>query len=513
MDELKPQKTIVLWPIVFLTIGLITYGISQYMTMERNDIIRNWPTLRCSPLIMMAAFWLKPDNDPRSPGTFASENFNFCTKDMVQNIMKLVMAPSMSAFMKQADITSVMTNIMNSIKTAIKRMYDKFLAFMDPVFKRFNAIAHQVGIVTAKLKSAFSRVNAALLSVVFTGISTIKAIQNSVYFVIKIVLIILAIMVAIIIILFFVLFPFIPILIMPVIIAIIAVGGVVAAEASDDQGAFCFTGDTPVLLADGSTKPIQEIALGDVLANGSLVEGFFTFDGLQTPLFVIEGIRVSGSHLVQSDKGWHSVDEDTRAKALTERALTLYCLNTSNQIIPVQTSKGHSLLFRDWEEISAQDSIGKKGWDRLVSKLLGGVSNNSQESSFCLMDPRIIIPTSAGPKPLSSIQIGDLIELSYNNSTRVQGLVDGLVLGEQTHHWLNGCIEKIYNDSTAYRRLTTLKPSESTVKGRHIITDSGTLIAYVNGQVLRLRDFTEVGMDAIHRTYPFVAKRLLSFGV
>jgi hypothetical protein len=207
------------------------------------------------------------------------------------------------------------------------------------------------------------------------------------------------------------------------------------------------------------------------------------------------------------------VEEDSRALPIEERASLLYCLNTSTQIIPVQTSKGQSLLFRDWEEIDARDTAGKKGWDRLVSKLLGGVSNNSQESAFCLMDPRILIPTTVGPKPLASLQIGDLIELSYNNSTRVLGLVEGLVQGDSTKHWLNGCIEKTYNDSTAYRRITTLNPSESTVKGRHIITESGHFIAYVNGQVLRLRDFTEVGMDAIHRTYPFVAERLLSFGV
>jgi hypothetical protein len=397
----------------------------------------------------------------------------------------------------------------------ITKMYNEFLSFLQPIFKRFNALTYQIGIIMQKLKSSFQKTNASLLSGVFIGIGAMKAIQNTIKFVIKVVLIICAIMLAIIIILFFILFPFIPILIMPVIVAIIAIGGVLGAQAAENQGVFCFTGDTPILLADGSTKPIQEIVLGDALANGSLVEGFFTFDGLQTPLFVIEGIRVSGSHLVQFEKGWHSVDEDSRALPIKERASFLYCLNTSNQIIPVQTSKGPTLLFRDWEEIDARDSIGKKGWNQLVSSLLGGVESPSQESPFCLMDPTILIPTPSGPKPLASLQIGDFIELSYNNPTRVQGLVDGLVNGERTHHWLNGCIEKTYSSTASkkYRRLTTLKPSESTVKGRHIITESGTLIAYVNGQVLRLRDFTEVGIDALHRTYPFVAERLLSFGV
>ena len=508
MDVLKQPPERIVWPIVLLTTGLLFYAISQYVFMERSTIMSNWAENRCAIPVMFGAYWLKPESDPRSDGDFASENFQFCLKEISQNVMKVVMAPFMTSFGKQADITKLFTDILNSIKTVIKKMYDEFLSFLDPFFRKFNAITYQIGIVTQKMRAAFERANASLLSVVFSGISLVKFFNNTIQFAIKVILIILGIMIALIIILFFVLFPFIPIIITPVILAIIGIGGAVGSEASDAQGAFCFEGSTPIKLANGSSKPISQLVLGEELANGSIVEGILKLEGDKTPLYSLEGIQVSGSHLVYSGTRWHSVEQDSRATLSNSRASILYCLNTSNQTIPVLNSKGNTILFRDWEEIDSRDTIGLKGWNKLVAKLLGSLENTRMEETFCLMDPAILIPTTKGPKPVSSIELGDEIELSYNNTTRVIGLVEGLVEGSASDHWLSSCIEKTYNP-TVYRRTTTLKenPHETRI-GRHVITESGVLIAYVNGKVVSLRDFTEVGIDRIHLTYPFVAERL-----
>ena len=513
MDVLKQPPERIVWPVILLTTGLLFYAISQYVLMERSTIMNNWAENRCSIPVMFGAYWLKPDSDTRSEGDFAGENFQFCLKEISQNVMKVVMAPFMASFGKQADITKVFTDILNSIKTVIKKMYDEFLSFLDPFFRKFNAITYQIGIVTQKLKAAFQRANASLLSVVFSGISTIKFFNNTIKFAIKVILIILGIMIAIIIILFFVLLPFIPIFITPVILAIMgAVGVIVSAEQSSEadgaQSAFCFEGTTPIKLADGSSKSISQLVLGEELANGASVEGILKLEGTKTPLYSLEGIYVSGSHLVYSGTKWHSVEQDSRAIPTNTRAPVLYCLNTSNQTIPVLNFKGDTILFRDWEEIDSEDAIGQHGWNRLVAKLLGSLENTRTEETFCLMDPTILIPTPKGSKTLYSIELGDEIELSYNNTTRVIGLVEGLVTGTGGDHWLSSCIEKTYNP-TVYRRITTLKqdPNETRI-GRHVITDSGVLIACVNGRILHLRDFTEVGINRIHLTYPFVAERL-----
>ena len=505
-----------IWPFVLVTIGLLVYASIQYAMMERSTIMNNWPEQRCGVFVMFASYWLKPDSDPRTDSEFAAENFQFCLKEVSQNVMKIVMAPFTAVLGQQGGITNVFMQVLNSIKTAIKRMYDEFLSFMDPFFKKFNAIANQIGIVTQKLKMAFQRLNAALLGVVFSGVSILKGINNTVRFVVKVVLIILGIMVALIILLFFVLFPFIPLIITPVILAIMSarrlIGDDAADEAAGDQGAFCFTGDTPVLLADGTTKPIKDLVLGMKLANSATVEGILTMEGDRTPLFVLQGIRVSGSHLVKDEQGWHSVAEDGRAEPIEDRVDRLYCLNTSNRLIPVVNQEGATVLFRDWEEIAEDDEEGQRGWAQMVASIIGSMRPNPmQQDTFCLMDQRIHLPTPNGRNPLDYIQIGDQIDLSYNRSTRVIGIVEGLVIGQATSDWLSGCIEKKYTPTgLIHRRVTTTAVSTDLIKGKHLITDSGLLVAYVNGSVLHLRDFTEVGIDRIHETYPFVAERLAS---
>jgi hypothetical protein len=483
--------------------------------------MNNWSEVRCNVFVMFAAYWLKPDDDLRSSGEFAASNFQFCTKDIIQSVMKLAMAPLSSVFAIQAEVTKVFTNVLESIKDIITTMFNEFLAFLQPVFMRFNAITYQIGIVMQKIRAAFDRANTALLSAVFSGIAIVKGIQNTIKFVIKIVLIICAIMLAIIIILFFILFPFIPVIITPVLVLIISVGVIlgVEAEAESDKAGFCFTGDTPVALANGSTKPISELILGEHLANGATVESILQMEGLHTPLYTLEGIRVSGTHLVQHGSTWHSVAEDTRANPIVERSERLYCLNTSNQIIPVLTQQGTTVLFRDWEEIDSRDTVGQRGWNKLISSLLGGLQVDADADDMsCLLDPTLPVPTPQGPKPLHSIQIGDEVELSYNRPTRVIGTVKGRVQGlSKGPHWLSGVIEKIHRptDGTLHRRLTTLTSTTDSsapyLYGNHIITESGELVIYTQGIVRKLRDFTEVGIDQIHRTYPFVSQRLATF--
>jgi len=518
MNVLREQSISIVWPIIFISVGLFIYAISQYAMMERSTIMNNWAELRCNVLVMIAAYWLKPDSDPQTAGEFAASNFQFCTKDIVQTVMKTVMSPFSAVLSIQAQVTHVFTLILNSIKTMITNMYNQFLAFLDPVFKKFNAITYQLGIIMQKVRASFNKANAALLSAVFSGISIVKGIQNAIQFVIKIVLIILGIMVAIIFLLFFILLPFIPVIITPVLIAIIGIGVLVGMEAQDKQSAFCFTGETRISLADGTTKPISELALGQELEGGATVESILQMEGINTPLFDLEGVHVSGSHLVQQEGIWHSVAEDSRAIPILKRSERLFCLNTSTQTIPV-VSQGTTILFRDWEEIDGRDTVGQRDWNKLISSLLGGLQLDSQEEDMsCLMDPTIFVPTPQGPKPLDQIQIGDEIELSYNRPTRVIGVVSGRVQGvPKGRHWLSGVIEKIHRptDGSIHRRVSTITPvtdsSHSYLYGNHVMTESGELIIYTNGVVRKLRDFTEVGIDQIHRTYPFVSQRLASF--
>lgn len=495
-----------LWPIITLTIALLGYVTYTYVTMERTTIMADWPNSRCGVFVMFASSYFKPDDDPRSPGDFGSDNIRFCMDQLAKAAMGAALAPYNALLQQQSFNLNDNFNALNYLRTILKKMMDAFMSFLEPFFKKFTLVAYQIGVVVQHLKMAMGRVNAILTSFIYQGLSLITGIQNMIEFIFVVIMIIIGILIALLIFLFIPLLPFIPVLILPV-IAIIAAAGGAAIGAAD---AFCFVPETPVLLATGTSRAIAEVQVGDILQGGGTVTGILRMDGSASPLYDLEGIRVSGSHLVNHQGKWQSVSEDPRSVPVQQKESVLYCLNTTNRLIPVQTNKG-PVLFRDWEELEEDDTTGQEAWDRIVSKILGGVSDTTTDSkdTFCLMDERNTVITETGVKALHEVILGDKLQLTYNRYTTVIGLVEGHVKGTATNGWMSDCIEKVYEPTAKpYQRITTVKEGSQVLKGRHLITDCGEFVVNVNGQTCRVRDFTEVGADLIHLTYPLVAKSL-----
>jgi hypothetical protein len=502
-----------IWPIFILTVGLLTCIGASIAAQERTSIMKNWDTLRCNPFVMFGSPYLKPDDDPRSASEFASDNFRYCAKELAQTTMALALAPFTALFNQHLSIGALVSQILESIFWLLKKLYEAFLSFIEPFLKKFQAIAYQAGIATKHLQTAFQRINAIMVSFIFVGLSAFQGMQNFIDTVINIILIICGIMLAIIIILFFILFPFIPLIITVLTVISAVVVGSAASTAADMKGGFCFAPETPVRLKTGATKPISELQVGDELDSaGGTVEGVLMFDGTDTPLYTLNGIRVSGSHLVQDEQGgWRSVASDPRAVPIQERVPLLYCLNTTRRIIPVVGSQG-PVQFRDWEEMEEEDEEGQRGWDELVRSMLGmdqeATESSNHQGTFCLMSPAIRIRRQDGScVRLEGVRIGDFVEDGKGGFTRVLGLVEGQVQGSSVARdsiWMSACIRK---SEDKWARVTTLGSGSDTQVGRHLITESG-MFQTEQGLV---RDFTEVGYDRIQETYPFVADRLSNY--
>ena len=494
-----------LWPIMVLTLGMFMWIGYTVATTERKTIMENWDSQRCNPFIMFAAYYLRPQSDPRDDATFAIDNFSFCMKTLAQKTLEVAMAPVYSVFGSQLSMSDMMSSGLNGIRELLANLYKAFLSFMEPFLKRFEAVTYQVGIVTQHLRAAFQRVNASLLSFVYVGLTTVQGIQNFIDTVINVILIICGIMLAIIIILFFILFPFIPLIVSVLTVITATLVGSAAAAANDMKDGFaCFPPDTPIMMASGNTMPISEIKLGDRLAQNTTVEGFFEFDGSTTPLYSIDGIRVSGTHLVKDEQGsWRSVSSDPRAKPLNQFSDRLYCLNTSSRQIPIPNNKGILQQFRDWEEIDEEDEAGQMGWDSLVAEALH-LEGTKSAGTFSLMSPDQQVIRNGTPVRLDQVHIGDLVE-GDGGLTRVLGLVKGHIEGASTGLWSASCIKK---EGSGWIRCSTVKEGTDLLEGLHLITESGVFQIYRGGL---FRDFTEVGANRIHETYPYVASRLSYF--
>jgi hypothetical protein len=126
-----------------------------------------------------------------------------------------------------------------------------------------------------------------------------------------------------------------------------------AARHSGDGGGGnggCFLKGTQVIMADGSTKAIDKVDLGDNVAKGGKVFAVGRF--LNTELYDYKGIKVSGSHMVNEDGIWMRVRDTKHGKSLGNDLNTVYVFGSENRRILI-----NDILFTDYFEVNEQDQL------------------------------------------------------------------------------------------------------------------------------------------------------------
>ena len=112
----------------------------------------------------------------------------------------------------------------------------------------------------------------------------------------------------------------------------------------------CFIKGTLVTMADGSTKPVEQVDLGDEVAEGGSVFAVGKF--LNTELYDYKGVKVSGSHMVNEDNVWMRVKDTKHGKSLGDDLNTVYVFGSENRRILI-----NDILFTDYFEINEQDKL------------------------------------------------------------------------------------------------------------------------------------------------------------
>jgi len=97
-----------------------------------------------------------------------------------------------------------------------------------------------------------------------------------------------------------------------------------------DAGNFCFDPSTPIQMADGSTKEIKNIQLGDDTKGGE-VTGVFQFKA-SDEIHDYKGVTVAGSHYVKED-GRFIMVKDSPLSVKIDKIPVVYSLDTSGRRI------------------------------------------------------------------------------------------------------------------------------------------------------------------------------------
>ena len=115
-------------------------------------------------------------------------------------------------------------------------------------------------------------------------------------------------------------------------------------------GSGCFIKGTLITMLDGTTKPVEQVDLGDEVAVGGKVFAVGRF--LNTELYDYKGIKVSGSHMVNEDGTWMRVRDTKHGKSLGNDENTVYVFGSENRRILI-----NDILFTDYFETKEQEKL------------------------------------------------------------------------------------------------------------------------------------------------------------
>lgn len=510
---------------IALTIGLGASIAAAF----RVDVTANWTAKRCEPGVIPIAGVFKPRDDPRTAAEFAADNFKECQKVYIQDALRAAADAPKELLAAESGVVGMMHDATDAVADVFYDLwrfcYEAYSSFMDSM-KGAAKLFHNFMI---QLHSIVERLQASVLSIVFGLISLIVAYINSVQLVLIVAIVIIGILIALQIILFFLLLPISGLIItITALISVVVVAVATAIAAATVAELFtpgvCFATGTQILMADGSTKPIEQLTVGAVLHGGARVTATHHFYSLD-PLYELDGIHVTGDHLVYANGGCLiPVRDHPSARALGTPAWDwlcggrdLWCLTTTNRTIPCVTTapSGQRItMFADWEEIPEESHAQLAIWHNEVWRALNGTDGPRPTSRVLdaeaglSPDCMVACQTWLGTREwrrLMDVRVGDTVYDGPDSVTRVVGRVtlagdqstDAVQLTSDLHgpqivsmgSWRQEPSSGLWTPAVGHP-VVELHPS----RWEHLYTESGVFL--ISGG-WRIRDASDVGLDSL----------------
>lgn len=354
----------------FLLMTLIFIGalVGLSKAMDFSEITNNWPKYRCRPDIMLSAGLY---------GYNTTDNLEFCLKNGFDSRASSAISPFYSYMGTFVSTLVTLLGSINSIRMTFATIIGSVTQIFGEFSGRIQALFYRLQYTAIRIKFLMSRIFATMYSVIFMGMSGIKATQNFSNTA---------------------LFSFLDFI--------------------------CFDPDTPVNISGKGTIPIKDVVEGDIFeGTKDRVTSLFRFLGDGQEMTNLKGCIVSTNHYVLYKGHWIEAGKHPDAVSMgpwtggVERPLI--CFNTSTHEFPV-----NGYIFRDYDETEEGDFETMK----YAIKSLNGKETepplNAEYSTCCHPDTEIRLENGS-TAPAKNITLGT--RLSH-------GQVVGLVKKECTKY-------------------------------------------------------------------------------
>lgn len=281
---------------LFIVIVFLVMYAYGISIMSTSTIRKNWDTYKCNPTYMPFSQQIK--------GVDPQENMASCMNNMSGDAMQYVLEPVKASI-------EVINVLFETITTTMADLQDFASDMSSGNSSMFSSIFDSFGDIT----SIFSSITNNLLDAVYRTSSIASVLQY------------------------------------------MSQGVTLTSESLFN--ALCFHPDTLVTLQDGSQKYMKDLVLGDMIENGSVVEGTLRLNnkdrrGKKKNTFykiydewTQKNIYVTGEHLVLDKKTnrYIRVEHYDKAQKTDKGSEILVCLITSDHRIVIGNE-----VFWDWED-------------------------------------------------------------------------------------------------------------------------------------------------------------------
>jgi len=468
--------------LIIITIIVIMICVYCYVKTNVQPIIDDWPNQRCKPYyIPFAGLITKPTN--MTAMEYTRENFNYCTQNVLASITGFMVEP----------ITFI-THMINSVIADIKYDVNYARVMFDNVRTSVESIAGDVmgrimnimiplQKIIISFRDMFAKMQGAMTAGIYTLIGAYYSLQALMGSIAEFIIIILIAIAAMIIIFWLIPFTwglagsmtaiFVAISI-PLALMLAFMLDVLNVQPDLSIPTLkCFDKDTMILMKDGTTKPIKDILVGDLLYYNEMVTAKIKVETKGSIMYKLNDVIVSDTHLVHFKGDWIKVWQHPNAIKINQYDEPyLYCLNTSSKTLYINNT-----LFSDWDDLVNDDftkihnitknKTSKEIHEHLDSGFIGSTKIPLRDNTF---------------KELQDVQIGDILL----NNEQVYGIVeiDGKLMRHQFQYilgktYLKGGPNIVYNENNFCSTLYLDKSSKFLLDKKeeklyHLLTDTAT---------------------------------------
>ena len=318
------------------------YSNVYFYVMSRAQPIKdNWVSERCSPAVMPFAGLINKLQG-KSAFDFTGENFAFCTQNIIQDITSIFLIPVNAAtnmillvFTELAEAIQAIRNIMNNIRKA-------FAGISQEIFGRILNVLIPIQKITISMKDMFGKVQGILTACLFTFMGVYDSMMTGVYATYELMIAILITITVAIIILLAIIFTipagligvglYIPIAII-MITFIILMSNVMKQTGMSGVPPVpsCFAKGTKLKTKSGEEVNIEDIELGTVLHDGSIVTATMILSSHDETMYNFNDIVICGTHKVLFDNDFIFISNHPDAVKIDE-----FCEETYIVLILIQ---------------------------------------------------------------------------------------------------------------------------------------------------------------------------------